>query len=242
MKKTITVLLMMVLPVLGFAAGPTVPLDKANIDLSDTESLQRGAKLFADYCVNCHSANFMRFNRVGQDLGISEADIKSMMYTTDKVGDPMNAAMDPRAAKQWFGTLPPDLTVIERFRGEDWLYTYFRSFYQDDSRPFGMNNTVFKDVGMPHVMADLQGVAQPVYGTKPGQEGQVVVGIAEAKGGALSAEEYDMAVRDLVGFMVYMGEPAKLVRYDLGVKVIIFLIILSILLYLVKKEYWRDVK
>ncbi len=244
MKKIITAFMMMALPALGMAAGSSIPLMSANIDLSDKESLQRGAELFVNNCLNCHSAHYQRYNRMGEDLGMEESKVKELMYTTDKVGDTMKVAIDPKAAKAWFGTLPPDLSVIERFRGEDWLYTYFMSFYKDDSRPFGVNNLLFKDVGMPHVLLSMQGLADPTYKTVTHSDGkteQVVDGVGEPMGGSMSGEEYEQAVRDLVGFMVYMGEPAKLVRYDLGWKVILFLLILTVLLYLVKKEYWRDV-
>lgn len=244
MKKIITAFMMMALPALGMAAGSSIPLMSANIDLDDKESLQRGAEIFINNCLNCHSAHYLRYNRMGEDLGMDEAKVKELMYTTDKVGDTMQVTIDPKEAKGWFGTVPPDLTVIERFRGEDWLYTYFLTFYKDESRPFGVNNLLFKDVGMPHALLDMQGLPEPIYKTVTHADGtteQVVDGIGPATGGNMNEAEYQQAVRDLVGFMVYMGEPAKLVRYDLGWKVILFLIFLSGLLYLVKKEYWRDI-
>ncbi len=244
MKKLMIAILMMALPALGMAAGPSIPLLSANIDLDDKESLQRGAAIFIHNCLNCHSAHYMRYNRVSEDLGMAESEIKSMMFTTDNVGDTMVVALDPKEAKAWFGTLPPDLTVIERFRGADWLYTYFLSFYKDDSRPFGVNNLLFKDVGMPHAMLGMQGLADPIYRDETLPDGsirKVVDSLSQPAGGAMSTADYEEAVRDLVGFMVYMGEPAKLVRYDLGWKVILFLIFLTFLLYLLKKEYWRDI-
>ena len=226
------------------SAGSSIPLLSANIDLDDKESLQRGATIFVNNCLNCHSAHYMRYNRMSEDLGISESDLKAMMFTTDRVGDTMKVALDPKEAKSWFGTVPPDLTVIERFRGADWLYTYFLSFYKDDSRPFGVNNLLFKDVGMPHALTGMQGLADPIYKDVTLPDGtiiQVVDGISQPAGGSMSVPDYEESVRDLVGFMVYMAEPAKLVRYDLGWKVIAFLIFLTFLLYLLKKEYWRDI-
>lgn len=244
MKKIITAFMMMALPALGLAAGNSIPLMSANIDLKDKESLQRGAEIFINNCLNCHSAHYLRYNRMGEDLGMDEGQVKALMYATDKVGDTMQVAIDVKEAKEWFGTQPPDLSVIERFRGADWLYTYFLTFYKDESRPFGVNNLLFKDVGMPHVLEDMQGLPEPVFKsvTLPdGTTSQVVDGVKAGNGGTQSNEEYEQAVRDLVGFMVYMGEPAKLVRYDLGWKVIAFLIFLTFLLYLLKKEFWRDV-
>ncbi len=244
MKKIITAFLIMALPALGMAAGSSVPLMSANIDLSDKESLQRGAEIFINNCLNCHSAHYLRYNRMGEDLGMEESQVKSLMFATDKMGDVMNVTIDKKEVSAWFGTQPPDLSVIERFRGEDWLYTYFLSFYKDDSRPFGVNNTLFKDVGMPHVLEGLQGLAEPIIKThtlEGGATKQVVDGLSKPVGGSQNSEEYERSVRDLVGFMVYMGEPAKLVRYDLGMKVIAFLIFLTFVLYLLKKEYWRDI-
>ena len=244
MKKLITAFIMMALPAFGMAAGSSIPLMSANIDLKDKESLQRGAEIFINNCLNCHSAHYLRYNRMGEDLGMDEAQVKALMFATDRVGDTMQVTIDSKEAKAWFGTMPPDLTVIERFRGQDWLYTYFLTFYKDDSRPFGVNNLLFKDVGMPHVLEGMQGLPNPVYKsvTMPdGSTTQVVDGIEPTAGGMLSSAEYEQSVRDLVGFMVYMAEPAKLVRYDLGWKVIAFLIFLTFLLYLLKKEYWRDI-
>lgn len=245
MKKLIIALLFAALPGLSQAATGGVHLDKANIDLSDTASLQRGAKIFVNYCLSCHSAAFMRFNRMGKDLGISDEVVKnSMMFTTDKLGDTMTIAMGSKDAKTWFGNPPPDLSVIARARGADYLYTYFRSFYIDEKRPFGVNNTVFPDVGMPHVLWELQGLKKAVTETETDHEGNehtVITGFETVIPGSMNEAEYDQAARDLTGFLVYMGEPSILVRKDLGVKVLIFLFILAVLSYLLKKEYWRDV-
>ncbi|MEW5757009.1 MAG: cytochrome c1 [Pseudomonadota bacterium] len=239
MKKILSVLLLSWLPAMGMAAGGGVALDHLEIDLSDQESMRNGAKVFMTYCLNCHSAKYQRYNRMAEDIGMSLEELKPLMFITDKVGDTMSVAIDHKQAKKWFGTLPPDLSLVARSRGPDWLYTYMRSFYRDDSRPFGVNNLVFKDVGMPHALIDLQGLAEPVYKDETKKE----ISRLEIKtAGTLTAEQYDDLVSDLVHFLVYVGEPAKLERYSLGVKVILFLVVLTILLYLVKREYWRDVR
>ncbi len=238
MKKILSVLLLSWLPVLGMAAGGGAHLDHVAIDLSDKESLRNGAKVFMTYCLNCHSAKYQRYNRMADDIGMSIDDLKPLMFITDRVGDTMSVAMDPKQAKKWFGTLPPDLSLVARSRGADWLYTYLRSFYRDDSRPFGVNNLVFKDVGMPHALVDLQGLAEPVFKNEADKE---ISGLEIKTPGVLTPAQYDELVSDLVHFLVYVGEPAKLERYSLGIWVILFLLVLTILLYLVKREYWRDV-
>jgi ubiquinol-cytochrome c reductase cytochrome c1 subunit len=229
----------MMMPTLGLASGGNQHLDEPNIDLSNLESLRNGAKTFMTYCLNCHSAAFSRYARVAKDLEMSEAEMQEYMYATEKLGDTMTVSIDKMDAKQWFGTLPPDLSVISRSRKPAWLYTYLRSFYIEEKRPFGVNNTVFKDVAMPHVLIELQGEQMPVYGE--GNHARKVVKLELKQPGKLSAEEYDVVIEDLVNFLVYLGEPAKLVRYSLGKWVILFLVVLTILLYLLKKEYWRDI-
>lgn len=243
MKKYFIALLIAVLPAAGFAAGAGPKLDKANIDLRDTASLQRGARLFVNYCLGCHSASFMRYSRIGRDLELSDEVLKSnLMFTTDKVGDVMETAMRAQDAKNWFGVAPPDLSVIARARGVDWLYTYLRGFYVDESRPFGVNNTVFPDVGMPHVLGELQGWQKPVYAEGQGEGATKVVERLElAKPGTMTPAEYDNAVRDLVNFLAYMGEPAKLERQRIGIWVMVFLAVFFVVAYLLKKEYWKDV-
>lgn len=243
MKKFIIALLIAVLPAASFAAGGGPKLDQANINLRDTESLQRGAKYFANYCLNCHSASFIRYNRIGRDLGLSDDVLRSnLMFTTDKVGDVMKTAMPADWSKDWFGVTPPDLSVIARARGVDYLYTYLRSFYLDESRPFGVNNTVFPDVGMPHVLWELQGWQKPVYAEGHGEGGQKVIERLElVKPGTMSPADYDAAVRDLVNFLAYVGEPAKLERQRIGIWVMVFLAVFFVIAYLLKKEYWKDV-
>ncbi|TPH12058.1 cytochrome c1 [Litorilituus lipolyticus] len=231
MKKFILAVFALV-PVLAFAAGPSLPLDSANNDLADKESLKRGFKTYINYCLGCHQLQYQRYNRTFTDLGIEEADgIENYMYTGEKVGDHITNTMPKKEAAAWFGTAPPDLTLEARLRSPDWIYTYLRSFYIDESRPFGVNNTIFKDVGMPHVLQDLQGVSSIDESGK----------LTPAQGGSLTAEEYDEVIRDLTNFLEYVGEPNKLERKALGVKVLIFIFIFFILAYLLKKEYWKDV-
>jgi len=198
-------------------AVASVELDSANTDINDQNSLQNGAKLFMNYCSGCHSISFMRYNRIGKDLGISDADVeKNLMFSGDKIGDPITSSMSSKGAVKWFGTTPPDLSLVSRSKGVDWIYTYLRSFYKDESRPFGVNNKILVNASMPDVLWELK----------------------QNK----SAEDFDQDVRDITNFLDYVGEPAKLVRVDLGYKVLAFLFVLFILSYLLKKEYWKDVK
>jgi ubiquinol-cytochrome c reductase cytochrome c1 subunit len=187
----------------------------------------------------------MRYSRIGQDLEMSNEDVVAELVTTGaKIGSTMNVAIDEDDAKRWFGKPPPDLSVIARARGVDWLYTYFRSFYKDESRPWGVNNTVFKDVGMPHVLWELQGLQAPVIETHTDADGktsEVISGFTPVEKGTLSAEEYDATVHDLVTFLAYLSEPSKLQRLALGKWVLLYLAGFLVLVYLLKKEYWRDV-
>lgn len=244
MKKWIVILFAM-LPSLAMAAGANVPLDKANNDLSDQASLQNGAKLFMNYCFGCHSAQYQRYERVARDIGIPVELLKdNLIFDPEaKVGDLMVNSIPQDSAAKWFGAPPPDLTLVARVRGTDWLYTYLRSFYADPSRPFGVNNVVFPSVGMPHVLEELQGIPTPVYETHmvDGEEVTKVVGIESDGTGELNDEEYDNAVRDLVNFLEYSGDPVKLERHALGWWVMGFLVIFTIVVVLLKKEYWRDV-
>lgn len=235
MKKLVFSLLM--LPVLAWAAGAELHLDKAPDRSRDTAALQHGAKIFVNYCLSCHSASYMRYNRL-RDLGLSEQQIKdNLLFTADKTGEPMRVAMQRDEAKQWFGAPPPDLTVIARARasefgsGADWLYTYLRTFYRDDARPTGWNNVVFENVGMPHALWELQG--EQVMGAEHK--------LQLAKPGKLKAEEYDALVADLVGYLKYMGEPVAEFRKNLGVAVLIVLALLFVLSYALKREFWKDI-
>jgi len=249
--KQLIAIIFAILPAFTFAAGGNVHLDDMPVDLEDKASLQRGAQLFTNYCMGCHSTKFARYNRVARDLGIPEdVMMDNLVFRDVKIGSLMKIAMRPEDSKKWFGATPPDLTLVARVRGADWLYTYLRSFYEDDTRPYGVNNAVFKDVGMPHVLEDLQG--RQVKGTAP-----VVVGFDPLTGqelyeekegvlyleeeGQLSPEEFDDAVKDLTNFLVYMGEPAALERQRIGFWVLLFLAILFVPVYYLNREYWRDI-
>jgi len=245
MKKLIAVFVLVLLPVTGFASSK-VHLDDANIDLTDKAALQHGAQIFVNYCLNCHSARYYRYNKL-EDLGLTADQIKNnLMFTTQKIRDPMNIALKPVQAAEWFGAPPPDLTLIARTKkqGPDWLYTYLRTFYLDDSCPMGVNNRVFPNVGMPHVLWDLQGTQRAVFKDEVNAEGHthaVFEKFVQVTPGKLSAEEYDKTVRDLVTFLTYMGEPVKLERQSLGIYVLLFLALFFVVAYLLKKEYWKDV-
>ncbi|MCS6785822.1 MAG: cytochrome c1 [Thiobacillaceae bacterium] len=232
------------LPLSAPAAAPAVKLDRAPININDQESLQRGARIFINYCLNCHSASYMRYTRL-TDLGLTEAQIKeNLMFAADKPGETMTVAMRAKDAKEWFGAAPPDLTVITRSRGPDWVYTYLRTFYRDDTRPLGWNNLVFDKVGMPHVLHELQGHLVPVMQEVKGEDGKmhhVVARLELAKPGRLTPAEYDALVADLVNYMTWMGEPAKAQRMRTGVAVIAFLALFFVVAFYLKKEYWRDV-
>jgi len=226
-------------PVAAFAAGATVHLDKAPVNLADQDSLQRGARVFVNYCLNCHSASAMRYSRM-QDIGLTEDQIKdNLMFAAEKPGEPMNIAMASTDAKAWFGAAPPDLSVIARARGADYLYTYLRGFYRDGSTVTGWNNTAFNKVGMPHVLSNLQGDMVPVY--KKVGEHEVIERLELAKPGSATLAEYDAMVGDLVNYLVWMGEPAQLQRKQLGVIVLIFLAVFFVVAYYLKKEFWKDI-
>ncbi|GAL06448.1 ubiquinol cytochrome C oxidoreductase cytochrome C1 subunit [Photobacterium aphoticum] len=239
------VILFALLPSLAMAAGPSVPLDAANNDLTDKASLQRGAQTFMNYCFGCHATQYQRYERIATDLDIP-ADLMKEHLIFDpnaKIGDLMVNAIPTEYAAASFGAPAPDLTMVARVRGTDWLYTYLRSFYADPSRPFGVNNVVFPSVGMPHVLEELQGVPNKVFETRlvDGVEIQEYVGIESDGTGELNDEEYDAAVRDLVNFMEYAAEPMKLERQRLGYWVMGFIAVFFVLTLLLKKEYWRDV-
>jgi len=231
-------------PLSAFAAtGHGPALQEANIDLKDKASLQRGAKYFANYCMGCHSLQYMRYNRMAADLDIPEDElVQNLIFGDAKPGDLMTNALRPDDGVKWFGTAVPDLTLVTRWRSPDWVYTYLKSYYVDDSRPYGVNNLVFDKVGMPHALINLQGIQEPVYaeGHEPGSALHVV-GVELVEPGELTVEEYDTMVRDLTNFLTYVGEPFKLERRSLGLYVLLFLGVLFILAYYLKKEYWKDV-
>jgi ubiquinol-cytochrome c reductase cytochrome c1 subunit len=239
-----TLVLAAAFPAAALAAGGEVQLDKAPIDNHDTASLQRGAKMFVNYCMGCHGAEYMRYNRL-TDLGITEQQIKdNLMFTGDKVGEPMKSSMKAKDGAMWFGAQPPDLSVIARSRGPDWLYTYLRTYYRDDSKATGWNNVAFPNVGMPHVLWELQGI-QELEEHKAEGEGHGTAHAAPTlklvSAGTLAPRQYDAAVADLVNYLVYMGEPARTHRAQLGTLVLLFLGVAFVFAYLLKKEYWKDV-
>ncbi len=244
MKKLI-IALMFALPAAVMAAGAGPHLEHANIDLSDKASLQRGAKLFVNYCLSCHSAQYQRYNRMGRDIGLTDDQVKeNLMLAGEKVGETMTIAMPQADAKRWFGNPPPDLSVITRARGVDYIYTYLKTFYIDEKRPFGVNNAVFPEVGMPHVLWELEGMKKAVYEIETDAEGnekKVIAGYEMVKPGSMSEAEYDQAARDLTAFLAYTGEPIKLERQRLGIWVLLFLAIFFVFAYALKKEYWKDV-
>jgi ubiquinol-cytochrome c reductase cytochrome c1 subunit len=245
MKFMIRLLAILALvPALAMAEGEDVKLDKAPVDLSNNPSLQRGARVFINYCLNCHSANYMRYSRL-QDIGLTEKEIQdNLLFTRDKVGDTMTIAMPHEEAKKWFGTAPPDLSVIARSRGPDWIYTYLRSFYRDDKRPTGWNNTVFHNVGMPNVLAPLQGEQIAYFRKEKDAEGKdvdVFDHFELVKQGMVTPAQYDAMVGDLVNYLAWMGEPAKHARMTTGLFVILFLGIFFIFAYYLKKEFWKDI-
>ena len=230
----------------SWASGGGVAWDKAPVNVRDMASLQRGARTFVNYCIGCHSASFMRYNRL-VDIGLTEQEIKDqLMFTTDKVGDHMKAAIDPVQAKAWFGANPPDLTVIARSRagaggsGADYIYTLLRSYYRDPAKLTGWDNTVFPSIGMPHPLGNLQGERRPVFETH-GQE-KVFTGRWErVKPGALDEQGYDVLVGDLVNFMQWMGEPAQARRTSIGIWVMLFVAFFTFLAWNLNKAYWKDV-
>jgi ubiquinol-cytochrome c reductase cytochrome c1 subunit len=236
MKKLLTALLFA--PAVALAAGAAVHLDKAPDVQNDKAALQSGARTFVNYCLNCHGASFVRYNRL-TELGLTEQQVKeNLMFTADKIGEPMRVAARPEEQKVWFGAAPPDLSLVARARasadgsGADWLYTYLRSFYVDEKRPTGWNNTLFANVGMPHVLWQLQG--QQVLNKDHKLELAVP--------GTLSPAEYDKVVGDLVGFMVWLAEPDAGFRKRVGFGVLAFLVVLFGFAYAMKKQFWKDIK
>jgi ubiquinol-cytochrome c reductase cytochrome c1 subunit len=241
MKKLLLIALFA--PLALFAAESGYRLDPSPHDLRDLVSLQTGARVYANYCLGCHGAQFMRYNRM-TEIGLTEAQIRdNLMFTADKVGEPMKTVM-PAAAKAWFGVVPPDLSVIARSRGADWLYTYLRTFYRDSKTATGWNNAVFPDVSMPHALWTLQGErGLEVKAVKDGAgHEQIERKWSQLSQGSMNTVQYDTAVRDLVNFLVYVGEPGALHRKSIGILVLFVLGIVFIFAYLLKKEFWKDVK
>ncbi|NQD92821.1 cytochrome c1 [Pseudomonas sp. CrR25] len=259
MKKLFAAFVIAALPAFSFAAGGQgVELDKADIDLTDKAAMQDGLRTFANYCMGCHSAKFQRYERVADDLGIPhELMLDNVVFNDAKIGDHMKIGMLPDDAKSWFGAVPPDLTLVARVRGTDWLYTYLRTFYEDASRPLGANNKVFPNVGMPNVLVGLQGRQyigckqvqvvedgkkqfDPLTGTPITHEACDQLTI-EPKTGALSEEEFDEKVKNLVTFLAYSANPVKLESQRIGTYVLLYLAFFFVFAYLLKREYWKDV-
>ncbi|MFN7443745.1 MAG: cytochrome c1 [Curvibacter sp.] len=252
MKKIILALTTLLAMSTGaLAAGGGIAWDKAPVKTSDHASLQNGAKLFVNYCLNCHSAAFMRYNRL-QDIGFTEQQIKdNLLFATDKVGETMRAAIDPKQAKEWFGANPPDLTLIARSRsavgkgsGADYVYTMLRTYYPDDTKATGWNNLAFPNVGMPHVLWELQGQRRPVIEVKEehGHKVEVFKGWQQLTPGTMTSLQYEQAVGDLVNFLQWMGEPAQNTRVQIGVWVLIFLMGFTLIAWRLNAAYWKDVK
>ena len=230
MMKNLLLMLSLLAP-LAVLANEGAHLDHAPINPANQASLQRGARVFVNYCLGCHSAAAMRYNRL-TDIGLSDDQIKqNLILTGAKVGDTMISAMNAQDSKKWFGVAPPDLSVIARSRTPDWLYTYLRGFYRDSSRPSGWNNVVFPNVGMPHALWQLQGEQQLVSGS----------GLVLTKKGTLAPAEYDALVADLVNYLAYMSEPGKSLRLQLGWAVLLFLGLFFLVALALKKEFWKDV-
>lgn len=259
MKKCILLIFLLILcfPLTNQAATDEgIPLFKAPINPNDPLSLQRGAKLFINYCSGCHSLAFMRYNRMARDMGILTANGQldqkvlknNLIFTGAGIAETIQIAMPPKDAKAWFGVAPPDLSLVARSRGADWLYTFLLDFYRDNSRPFGVNNLLFNETAMPDALVKLRGDQIALY--RPEQiklGGQIdsvhaIIGLRLIEPGTMTPPQFDAAVTDLVNFLVYVGEPARRDREQLGPWVIGFLVIFAILLYLLKKEYWRRIR
>ncbi len=229
----------------AFAAGPKADLEQVKIDLHDQAGLQRGAKYYINYCMGCHSVKFSRYNRVALDLGLTEEQVaENFIFTRakgekTKIGDLMTNGMSAEDSERWFGVTPPDLSLVGRSRGGDWIYSFLKAFYVDPARPLGVNNTVFANAGMPHVLWELQGWQE--MATKDDGEGGTEKTLTLAQPGSASPEEYDQIITDITNFLVYVGEPARLHRTTIGWWVLLFLSIFAVLAYLLKKEYWKDV-
>ncbi|TWC32076.1 ubiquinol-cytochrome c reductase cytochrome c1 subunit [Pseudomonas sp. SJZ079] len=258
MKKLFAALVIAAIPALALGSAGSHELDKVDIDLTDKAAMQDGARTFANYCMGCHSAKFQRYERVADDLGIPhELMLENLVFSGAKIGDHMKIGLRPEDAKAWFGAAPPDLTLVARVRGTDWLYTYLRTFYEDPTRPLGANNKVFPNVGMPNVLAGLQGRQyigckqvqvvedgkkqfDPLTGTPITHEGCDQLTI-EPKTGALSEEAFDEKIKNLVTFLAYSANPVALKSQRIGTYVLLYLAFFFVFAYLLKREYWKDV-
>lgn len=245
MIKRILIATIASLPLAAYAADPLVPLEPADVDVGNQASLQRGASLFVNYCMGCHSVQYMRWDRMGEGIGLTVDQVREYLQVTgERPGDPMTIAMPRGESARWFGTAPPDLTLAARSRGADWLYNYMLTFYLDESRPLGVNNLVFPDVGMPHALWELQGWQRAVFEEYEDERGNLqtrFMGFEQVTEGSMSPAEYRRVARDLANFLAYVATPEKLERQALGFKVILFLLLFLVFAWLLKREYWKDV-
>jgi ubiquinol-cytochrome c reductase cytochrome c1 subunit len=221
-----------------------IRLLSSGADIKNTESLQRGARNFMNYCSGCHSLKYLRYNRMAEDLKIPQSELAgNLMFTSDKSFDTISSAM-PKDSESWFGKEPPDLSLMARARGVDYIYSFLKGFYVDKTRPWGVNNLYLPSAAMPHVLWERQGLQKPVFKNEPDEHGSarmVLVGVDTMTPGALKPEEYDLFVRDIANFLDYAGEPVKEKRQSMGVFVTLFLLVFFVFAYLLKKEYWKDV-
>jgi len=260
MKKLLIVLLLCVPSLAWSETEIEWDMEPYSADLENLPSLQNGMRLYVNYCLGCHSLKFQRYERTVDFMGIPhQVALDNLIFSGQKIGELITTAMDPEKAKGWFGAAPPDLTMVTKVRGTEWVYNYLKTFYVDDSRPFGVNNKVFENVGMPNVLAGLQGVQRdaciqvPMIAENGGEMrdplevskvitheacGELVL---EEGSGQFTPEEFDQAVYDLTNFLYYVGEPTRLERHRTGIYVILFLIILGCFTYLLNREYWKDV-
>jgi ubiquinol-cytochrome c reductase cytochrome c1 subunit len=251
MKKIILSLLAVLSFSSAIAAGDGIAWDRANPKTNDMAALQNGAKIFVNYCLNCHGAAYMRYNRL-KDIGLTDQQIKdNLLFATDKVGETMKSSIDPKQAKEWFGGLPPDLSVITRSRsdaakgsGSDYVYTLLRTYYRDNDKATGWNNKAYPNIGMPNPLWEMQGIREPQYTTvmNHGKESQVLSGWKQITPGTLTPLQYDQAVNDLVSYLTWMGEPGQNQRVRIGVWVLIFLSFFTIIAWRLNASFWKDIK
>lgn len=244
MIRKLAIAVCVVMPVAAFAADPLVPLEHANVDVTNRAALQRGAALFVNNCMGCHSIQYMRWNRVAADIGISEELLTQYLQVTgERPGDQMRIAMPAGDAEGWFGLAPPDLSLVTRSRGTDWVYSFLLNFYVDDAQPLGVNNLTFPQTGMPHVLWEMQGLQRAVFSEPADGAGgaRKFERFEQVTEGSASPDEYRRAVRDITTFLAYLGEPVRAERQGLGMLVIFFLLVFFGFAYMLKREYWKDV-
>lgn len=238
-KRLLSTLVLFIAASSTASAAGYATMENSQVNLGDQASLQRGAALFMNYCAGCHSLKFQRFSRMADDIGLSEEQVmEHLNFTGRAFGETMETSLDAGDGEAWFGQPPPDLSLVARSKsaGPDWTYTFLKSFYVDEDRPMGWNNTVLENASMPNVLWELQGIQAPVYG----EDGEIER-FELVQAGSMSPAEFDQAIRDISAFLTYVGEPAALKRQAMGVWVVLFLAIFTFIAWLLKKEYWRDV-